>query len=258
MPRFTLLGVGVQMRRFAVFGLVLVSVVVVGVVMVSAAFAESTPLPLIHTALPGETYPIDIGGKVVSNAIQIQNTSGSLPMTLVSVLLEAKELSALGPAKITFTGVNEPKNKEKCETEGAGEGTVIVPDAEWHMVYTALSPGHVLETAGLILFSQFTLHCGALETVVTGPLMMRFSEVPGNSANGADSTEIESATHCTTKVGFAEISSYFTDSSIEVTKQLFSASISGGAEEFSCLEIPGTLLLTVEPVSLATMFTVLL
>jgi hypothetical protein len=246
------------MRRFRLFGLALVSMVVVGVVMVSAAFAESTPLPLIHTALPGETYPIDIGGKVVSNEIQIQNTSGELPATLVSILIEAKELTALGPAKITFTGVNEPKNKEKCETEGAGEGTVIVPDAEWHMVYTALSPGHELETAGLILFSHFVIHCGPLETVVTAPSLSRFSEVPGNSANGGDSTEIETATHCSAKKGFAEISSYFNDKLEELTKQLLTASISGGAEEFSCELIPGTLLLTIEPASLATMFTVLL
>jgi hypothetical protein len=249
------------MRRFRLFGLMLVSVVVVGVVTVSAAFAESTPLPLIHTALPGETYPIDIGGKVVSNGIQIQNTSGLLPATLVSILIEAKELTALGPAKITFTGVNEPTNNVKCETEGAGEGTVIPPDAEWHMVYTALSPGHELETAGLILFSKFVIKCLGmipLETVVTAPSLSRFSEVPGNSANGGDSTEIETGTHCTAKKGFAEISSYFTDSSIEVTKQLLTASISGGAEEFSCEEIPGTLLLTIEPASLATMFTVLL
>jgi hypothetical protein len=245
------------MRRFRVFGLVSALVFVVGVVVVSTAFAESTPLPLIHTALPSEAYPIDLGGIVVNDGIQIENTSGVLPATLVSVLLEAKELTALGAVKITFTGVGEPVGSVKCETEGAGEGTVVVPDALWHMVYTALSPGHVLETAGLMLFSKLVLRCGASEIVVTPPLLMRFSEVPGNSANGGDSTEIEAAMHCSSISGVQEISSYFTDSSVEVTKQLLSANLFGASEP-ACLEVPGTLLLTVEPASLAAMFTVLL
>ena len=60
------------MRRLKVLCLALLSVFAVGVMTAAAASAESTPLPLIHTALPGETYPIDLGGKtaVINQALR--------------------------------------------------------------------------------------------------------------------------------------------------------------------------------------------
>jgi hypothetical protein len=250
------------MRRFRLFGLVLVSLFVVGVMTAAAASAESTPLPLIHTALPGETYPIDLEGEVKSAGIKLANPVKALPATLVSILLLVNELTALGPASIDFTGVK--LETKFCHTPGDSEpeGAVLIPDAEFHMVYTSLSPGKELETAGLILFSKFVIICGEVkptEFVISPPSMSRLSEVPGNSANGGDSTEIETATHCSNETnGIAELSSYFTDSSIEVTKQLLAVTVSGVGPENGCEEIPGTLLLTIGRNTLATMFTVLL
>jgi hypothetical protein len=250
------------MRQLRIFGLALVSVFVVAVMTAAAASAESMPLPLIHTALPGETYPLDLAGEVKSDGITLANSLTSLPATLVSILLLVKELTALGPASIDFSGVREFGSATKCNTVGDDEGIVLVPGAEFHFAYTSLSPGKVLETAKLILFSKFVIVCGVdepVEVVVTGPLLSRFSEVPGNSANGGDSTEVQTVTHCSNATnGIQEISSYFTDSTIEVTKQLLLAVVSGMEPVNACLEIPGTLLLTVGAGSLATMFTVLL
>ena len=61
------------MRRLKPFcSMLVLSALSVGVMMVGVASAESTPLPDIHTALPGETYPIDLGGKLAS-AEQLEN-----------------------------------------------------------------------------------------------------------------------------------------------------------------------------------------
>ena len=54
---------GVMMRRLKVFGVALVALFVVGVMTAGAAFAESTPLPQVHTALPGENYPLNLLGQ---------------------------------------------------------------------------------------------------------------------------------------------------------------------------------------------------
>jgi hypothetical protein len=247
------------MRRLKVFGLLLVSLFVVGVMTAAAASAESTPLPDIHVALAGEAYPLDLAGEVKSAGIKLENEISKLPATLVSILLLVSELTSLGLALIDFTGVEEPVNKETCKTTGDGAGVVLIPNAEWHMVYTSLSPTHTLETAGLILFSKFIITCGALETTTTGPSMARLSEVPGNSTNGGDSTAIETASHCVAgKQGLAEVLSYFTDQLVELTNVLLKASISGGASTRACEEIPGTLLLVVASNSTGKMFSVLL
>ena len=75
------------MRRLKVFCLALLSVFAVGVMTAAAASAESTPLPDIYTALPGETYPIDLGGKLASAQALKSAAGGVLEGTETSVLL---------------------------------------------------------------------------------------------------------------------------------------------------------------------------
>jgi hypothetical protein len=252
------------MGRLKMFGLVLLSAFVVGVVTASAAAAESTPLPLIHTALPGETYPLDLAGEVKSNGIRLlASAAGVITATLVSILLLVNELTALGPALIDFTGAERLGNK--CRSLGDEAGVVLVPNAAFHLVYTSLSPAKVLETAALFLYTILSIDCGPAEMpeeeedIASEQFMSRISEVPGNNTNSGDSTQIQTATHCSNIAnGIQEISSYFTDSTIEVTGQLSLMRYNGGATLNACFEIPGTLLLAVGAGSLTKMFTVLL
>jgi hypothetical protein len=261
---FILLSIGRSvyfMGRFKVFCLALMSVFVVGVMTASAASAESTPLPDLHTALSGELYPLDLQGEVktAGKTIELSNVSGDLAANFVSILLHLQELSSLGTALVLFKAVEEPVSGESCKTAGQEAGVVAVPEPIWHIVYTSLSPTHTLETGTLILFPKFEITCGALITTTIAPNMGRLSEIPGNSGNEGDSTMIETATHCSNAAnGIQEISSYFEDSLAETTLQLLKASISGTASSNSCEEIPGTPLLTVESTGRATMFSVLL
>jgi hypothetical protein len=125
------------MIRAERFCLVSTLVLVMGVAVVTAASAESLPLPLIHTALPGETYPINLGGQLLSKQSLRNENGGVFKGTDVSMLLNVKELSALGGATIEFLGVTETVPPEtKCFSEGALEanGEVILPGAEFHLV----------------------------------------------------------------------------------------------------------------------------
>ena len=149
------------MRRLKVLGVTLVGLFAVGAMRVGAAFAESTPLPQIHTALPGESYPLNLLGQKTAAAegeIALSNTTFELPANTISVLLALSELGSLGTALVMLTGVGEPGEGAKCSTTGDASGVVLVPETQWHLVYTSLSPGKVLETAGLILVPRFTLN----------------------------------------------------------------------------------------------------
>ena len=120
------------MRRLKLFcSVLLLSVLSVGVTAVGVASAESTPLPDIHTALPGETYPINLGGKTAS-AGQVENAGGGqLEWTETSVLLSVLELTSLGLAIIVLLGLKSAiAPKHKCANEGGVEesGEVVLPE----------------------------------------------------------------------------------------------------------------------------------
>ena len=126
-------------------------------------------------------------------------------------------------------------------------------------MYTSLSPGKELETAELILVPRFIFSRGGLESAIEGPWLWKFIETPGNSANGGDSTDIQTVSRRSSRVtGIQEVSAYFNDSSLELTDQLLKWNFGGAGNQDSCLEIAGTLLLEVEPGSNASMFTILL
>ena len=251
------------MRRLKVFGMALMALFVVGVMTASAAFAESTPLPLIHTALKGEVYPINLVGLVKQEKagdIQLANADSSVPAEGLHILLEAKELTALGQGTIIFLGVHQ--GTANCNTTGAAAGEVVVPDVEWHLVYTALSPKENLESAVLTLFSKFVFSCEGVETSVAAPSLGRVLDKPESGMEN-DSTDMEIHLHCSNVVnGIQEISSYFNDKLELLTGQLLKANISGTGNVNSCEEVKPTLLLEIEKGTAggnsALMFTVLL
>ena len=254
------------MRRVKMFGVALVMVSAVGIATVSVARAESTPLPLIHTALKGEVYPINLVALVEQeqeNDIVLANANSKIPIQDIHLLLEAKELTALGQATIDFLGFHEEGGSTKCNTTGDSEGVVLFPDVEWHLVYTGLSPSEILQTAVLILFSKFIIICGGfLETVVEGPSLARLLDKPESGMEN-DSTDTELHWHCSNIAnGIQEVSSYFNDKLELLTGQLLKVNIGGTGKANSCLEVKKTLLLEVEKGAAggnsALMFTILL
>ncbi len=249
------------MRRLKVIGLVFVSVLIVGVMTAGAAFGESLPLPLIHTALPGELYPIKLGGSVLGAHTLNSASGGVLTATDVSVLLEAKELTALGQGLIEFLGTTNTASKEKCHTLGQSEanGEVLLTGVEYHLVYTGLSGlGEQLEVAGLVLFDKFKIFCNkdTFQITTTGPATTRISLTKGSETEG-DANDIEVISHCfSTSTGIQEIPYYYNDSLERVATTLL-ANPSGLGNEPFCELVEGTLLLTPETGSAATMFTIL-
>jgi hypothetical protein len=247
------------MKRTRTLPLALLATLAACMTTTAAASAESTPLPDIHIALPGETYPLNLGGQLLSK-VELQNAAGGvLEGTDVSALLQALELTSLGHAFLELLGVKEAGGENrKCNSLGASEerGEVIFPNAEWHLVYTALSPGERLELGLLWLFTKFTLFCqaGLVRLVVTGPIVSRVNVSKPVLPEG-DSTDIEIATHCTAR-GVQELPYYYNDRLERVTTTLLE-NFNETHNEPSCEEIPGTLLLTPETGSLATMFSVL-
>ncbi len=248
------------MRRLRVFGLMFGSVLVVGVVMVSAAFAESSPLPLIHTALPGELYPVNLGGSLTATTELRSAEGGLLNAREISVLLQAKELTALGSALVDFLGVVEEAGGQKCHTLGDLEvnGEVLLSGAEYHLVYTGLSGlGEQLEVAALILFDKVRVFCNAdtFELSMTGPWTMRVSLTTGGVEG--DASDIDVASRCVSETsGIQEIPYYYNDSSIRVPTTLL-VNVQGTGNKPFCWLFGGTLLLTPETGSAATMFTIL-
>ncbi len=248
------------MNRLKLFGLALVSVLVVGVMPGAAASAESSPLPLIHTALPGELYPINLGGHLAAS-VAFRSASGLVvSATEVSVLLQAKELTALGQAEIEFLGTQNPESKAKCHTLGDSEanGAVLLSGAEYHLVYTGLSGiGEQLEVASLVLFDKFTMFCDTdtTEIAFTGPATTRLSLTTGGAEG--DATDIATAWRCMSLTsGVQEIPYYYNDFSERVATTLLWNLFGTGNQPF-CWLVEGTVLLTPETGSAATMFTIL-
>jgi hypothetical protein len=250
------------MRRRKVFCLALLSVLAVGVMFATAASAESTPLPDIHTALPGETYPIDLGGKTAVINQSLRNAVGGvLEGSETSVLLSALELTSLGLAVIVLLGVKEAISpNRKCGVVGSAQesGEVVFPNAEYHLVYTALSPGENLELAALVLFTNFPILCGpameAVEIPVRGPSMVRVNPTAGTAGDG---NALEIASHCSSITAGAQELPYYYNDQLERVATTLLINVLGAGFKPGCEEIPGTILLTPETGSLATMFTVL-
>lgn len=61
----------------------------------------STPLPNIRIALPGETYPLNLGGSLSSKS-ELRNEAFASQGTEFSILLHIAESTALGTAVIDF------------------------------------------------------------------------------------------------------------------------------------------------------------
>ena len=242
------------------FYVALASLLTISASMSASASAESTPLPAIHTALPGELYPIVLAASGTAAAEAVNESSGLFKSHEGSVLLIASELTSLGQAIVDFLGI-ENAEKRTCHTEGDSEasGAVLIPGAEYHLVYTGLSPAHKLELGALMTFTKFITTCnaGAFEITATGPSIARLNVPEPGAGTEGDSTKLEGASHCgSLTTAIQEIPYYYGDNLEEIPTTLL-LNPSGTGNKKSCLEAPGTTLLTEVPPGAATMFSVL-
>lgn len=216
--------------------------------------------PRLKTALPGEAYPLNLGGHLKGKSELVTASGGTLVGTEFSILLHVVEETSLGTSVMDFLGVEE-EEKHKCHTEGASEanGAVLVPNAEFHLVYTNTPLVAQLEMGALILFSKFTISCdaGLLETSVTGPSTARISVPAPETGKEGDGTSLEIASHCGNRTtALQEITEYYNEH-LELTRTTLLANLSGTGNKPACEEIEGTTLLAPETGSSASMFSVL-
>ena len=241
------------MTRWCTFSLALMTVAVVSVATVAVASAESTPLPIIQTSLPGELYPINLGEHLEAKDELVDEAGGVLTAKEQSLLLNVAESTSLGKATIEYLGVEE-QEKHKCHTEGDSEanGAILIPNAEWHLVYTGLSPENALETGALILFTKFTILCNAslFEIILTGPETQRMTyDADGGLIHVVDICGYPAS-------GLQEIPAYYNSSS-ELIPTTLLVNPSGTGNKKACEQTEGTGLLATETGSAASMFSVL-
>jgi hypothetical protein len=231
----------------------------VSVVTATAASAESTPLPDIHTALPGESYPLALSGSAATGKGEVEDAGGTLlQYREASVSLSLKELTSLGEVGIVFLGMKEVVLETKCRSPlpaSEEQGEVVFPNAEWHLVYTALSPTERLELGVLISFTKFAITCnaGLFELTFTGPWLVRLNVPTPEAGKGGDSTDIELASKCAGDT--PELPYYYNDALERIATTLL-LDEEGMGNKPGCWALP-TVLLTPKLGSLSTMFSVL-
>lgn len=152
------------MRRSKLIGTILGALFVL---MAMAASASALALPDISLTLTGGAYPLQADGALSSAATSAGTASGvALSGKGVSVALLTTELSALGTFAATFSGVEEPANKEKCKTGSEPAGTVVAT-GEFHIV-----PLTTTGTVGeLYLVSFLEITCGTIKVKFRGNVL---------------------------------------------------------------------------------------
>lgn len=247
------------MRRWKLLSAVIVMCGFAAITLPAPTMAAELALPDVHTALSGENYPIRVSGevKVIERSqLRLVDSVSSLSATLMSVLLEAKELSSLGIIHLDYTGASEGTSGTGAECKTAGDAAgVLLFEEVGHLVFDLFSPR--LELAGLLLSGTVLIVCGTSEEIeVRGPVLVRVVPI-SNSSEGGDSTKAEARAVCQSgSNGIQEISSYYNNNGTMLTRQLMELSLAGGEFVDACGLAP-TVLLEVEASSVAKMFTVL-
>lgn len=182
---------------------------------VGAASAFATVnLPDISVTLAGGTYPIHLLGKTSAKTRVADAAGAVLEGAGATLLLLAKELSALGTFTSDFTSVEEPKTKDKCHTTGDAEG-VMLSSGEYHLV--PLEVSGALPLGILYLISEFETTCtGGIDVLFRGNMLSSLEGI------GSESTELcgASTTLEGSETGKPDLSTYFNDGGTKITTKL--------------------------------------
>jgi hypothetical protein len=145
-------------------------------ILVPATPTLALELPDI-SVLSGESYPATAEGTVEGTEVAVFETElgEKLTSNKITFTIELLELSSLGPAVLSLTGVLEPKSKTFCHSIGEPEGTLTI-SGEYHVVDTSLSP---LTVTHLFLFAEFLALCnkGKLLVKVRGPVVIKLEKL---------------------------------------------------------------------------------
>jgi hypothetical protein len=210
---------------------------VVGLVAVLAVTASAA-----SAALPSVLYLTGVTGEVTlkTGKVEGKKTSFTGIRNLKGVgyefTLTAKENGVdLGPASLKFFNVELEGVAGKCKTEGAGEGEVVVPVAEWHMV---LMLGGGAKLFGvLFLVTEFPIKCpGPLTLKVKGSTLTDASPF-GEDVPVTGGTQVYTGETGACVAGVPAFSEYDTDTAMATAK--LESSIGLGFQK-SCEEIEGT------------------
>jgi hypothetical protein len=209
------------MTRMKTLCMALFAVFALAVAFSATASAETLELPDVHV-LSEETYPATGAGSVSGVEVGKLETELGEKLTASGVKVEAElaKLSSLGPGKLTFTGVFEPKGKSECNGVGQAKGTVEL-EGEYHVVDTSTSP---LTAAILILFKELLVECGKVKVKVRQPAVVKLNKV----TSGTDVTEYGLVSTCTGK-GKQELKTYLNDENVS-TKAVLTANFGLGFE----------------------------
>jgi len=152
------------MRRLTVGGLMLMSMLALGITATSA----SAFLPDLHVSLTGGTYPVHAEGACAACITELTSAGGVILSALgFSVLYLFAELSALGLYHAHIKNVQ--KGAQTCKTPGDGTGVVLVEEYV-HLVFTELAPG--LKVAALyLILNPLTITCGTVHVTVKGSVL---------------------------------------------------------------------------------------
>jgi hypothetical protein len=186
-----------------------------------------------------EAPPVEVKGESPKAKTKLESKLGALEGEGVLIQLHWTSLNSgsLGPASLLFTKVHEKTTE--CETSGDEKGTVLIDDAEWHLVYILLDP---LQVGILFLIPQFTIKCGAVSEKVKGSSI---STVAPLETWVEPSGSFEGESNCLTNLK-PGVTKYWNDEGAEVTAKL-EAELNGlGKFEESCESVEGAVKLKPE------------
>jgi hypothetical protein len=213
------------MRRFRVFCLSLLAITVVGSAIAVPVFALPSVLLL----------PSDAGKSLLLSTLpagtaltKLQTALGEVTGEGISMKLHfANTTSPLGTIEVTLT--NTVFNGEKCKTEGAGVGEIVVPKTTFHLVFDSLT---VLGVAALILVPEFAATCGVEKIKFKGNLLSLLKPI---NTEILTTEELSGRPRCSAVAGVPEDRVWWSESGA-VEKAKFEAQLGAGFEE-ACMHV---------------------
>jgi hypothetical protein len=196
------------MKRYVSLLFALLAVAAVSAVAVaSASAAEPTVL-----FLSPETFPVELTGSNATTATELQNAAGTLKGEGYTLAMTEKAASEKAYS-VTFSGVN--KNGEKCNSPGAGTGSVVISANPYKLVFDALgAEAPALGVAALFTVNELTVECGTTKIKIKGNALGLVTPIK------TEGTAFKGILHCSATVGEPAETKFWNSAGTEETAKL--------------------------------------